>query len=43
MLVKDTSKTISSKVYAEINLSSLEKIFKSISNIFDVQKEALDC
>lgn len=31
MLVKDTSKTTSSKVYAEIDLSSLEKIVKSIS------------
>ena len=39
MLVKDTSKTTSSKVYAEIDLSSLEKIVKSISNVFDVQKD----
>jgi|LakMenE01Jun11ns_1017448.scaffolds.fasta_scaffold9835090_1 hypothetical protein len=39
MLVKDSPKSTSSKLYAEIDLSSLEKIVKSISNVFDVQKD----
>lgn len=39
MSVQDKVKTIAKNVYSEIDLSSLETIVKSISNIFDVQKD----
>ena len=39
MSVQDKVKTIAKNVYSEIDLSSLEMIVKSISNIFDVEKD----